>query len=170
MSLRRILGLDKPARRGPKPKRPIARNSAPIKRVKAPAKVRKTPRGKMSKIADKLFSLIVRHPAKCTYHGADIGADPWGGGCKGGLQCAHIVSRSYRSVRWSEDNAMPLCAAAHTYYTHHPLEWEDFVTMRIGDDAFAALKKRALQKWDGDLDGVLVRLASRAVSLGIDPK
>lgn len=149
--------LPKPEKRAPRPRKRIARG-------KGPRKVRKTTRGKMGRIADKLFGQIVRLRGVCLeaihndYHR-----------CAGSIQCAHVVSRSYRSVRWSEDNAMPLCAGAHVYYTHHPLEWEGFVTMRIGDDAFAALKRRALQKWDGDIEGVCVRLAARAVALGIEP-
>lgn len=154
--------LVKPAKRSPKPAKRIARG-------KAPRKVRKTSRSKMSQTADTLFSKIVRHGGGCVYHGSEFSPDCWGGGCAGPVQCAHIVSRTYRSVRWSEDNAMRLCAGAHVYMTHHPLEWENFVTMRIGDDAFAALKRRALVKWDGDIEGVLVRLASRAVVLGIQP-
>jgi hypothetical protein len=54
--------------------------------------------------------------------------------------------------------------------THHPLEWEEFVTGRMGETDFAALKARALKPWDHDIDGVLVRLAARAVALGIEAK
>lgn len=149
--------LVKPSKRSPKPAKRIARG-------KAPRKVRKTSRSKMSQTADTLFSKIVRYERGCM-----LGLVDWSHVCAGPLQCAHIVGRSYRSVRWSEDNAMPLCAGAHVYFTHHPLEWEGFVIMRIGDDAYAALKRRALVKWDGDIEGVLVRLASRAVVLGIQP-
>ena len=114
----------------------------------------------MGRQADKLFSLIVRSARKC----AEIGC------ASQTLQCAHIVSRSYRSVRWSEDNAVALCAGCHVYYTHHPLEWEQFVIRRMGAADYEALKARALAKWDGDLESVLVRLAARAVALGIKPE
>ena len=127
----------------------------------------------MGRQADKLFSLIVRASGVCAYHSAESAVDPWGGGCKGSLQCAHIISRSYRSVRWDERNAMPLCAGAHVYFTHHPLEWERFVLnysgVLYGDSIIPALKAKALSKWDGDIEGVLVRLAARAVGLGIEP-
>jgi len=122
----------------------------------------------MGRQADKLFSLIVRSKGQCAAH-APRESDPFGTGCTVGLQCAHIISRSYRSVRWSEDNAMPLCARAHVYYTHHPLEWEAFVLENMSAADLAALKARALAKWDGDLETVLVRLAARAVSLRISP-
>jgi hypothetical protein len=65
---------------------------------------------------------------------------------------------------------MPLCARAHVYFTHHPLEWEQFVIEEKGAADFEALKIRALKPWDHDIDGVLVRLAARAVTLGIKPE
>jgi hypothetical protein len=45
--------------------------------------------------------------------------------CQGELQCAHIMSRRYRALRWSYDNAVPLCGAHHTFFTHRPAEWEE---------------------------------------------
>ena len=62
--------------------------------------------------------------------------------CSGKLQCAHIISRRYMAIRWADDNAMPLCAAHHAYYTHHPLEWEE-VCRTIGVD-WDDLRRRAL--------------------------
>lgn len=148
----------------------VARRGGPLKRWKGPRKVRKTSRAKMGRIADRLFSLIVRHAQVCAFHG-----DPWAPGnedgvCSGPLQCAHIVSRTYRSVRWDESNAMPLCAGAHVAMTHRPLEWERFVVYKIGREALDELKAQALEVWDGDIEGVLVRLAARAVALGLEAK
>ena len=148
----------------PSPKvkeRKSLRRSGPVrKRAKRVPKVKKTSRGKMGRLADKLFSLIVRHSGLC-----DAGYRSHAGA----VQCAHLVSRSYRSVRWDEANALPLCAGCHVYYTHHPLEWEQYITERNGPEAIAALKARAMKRWDGDIEGVLVRLAARAVALGIKP-
>jgi hypothetical protein len=45
----------------------------------------------------------------------------------GVLQCAHIITRSYKSIRTDERNALCLCQGCHTYYTHSPLEWEAFI-------------------------------------------
>src|SRR5262249_38556397 len=153
-----VLGLD--PLRFPKPCR-RAKEAKRIVRKVRPRKQRKSTRGKMGRLADKLFSLIVRYQRVCKYH-APINAL-----CSGSLQCAHIVSRYYRSVRWDEANAMALCAGAHRYFTSRPLEWEAFVLLRFGAANYEALKRRALQRWDGDLEGVLVRLAARAVALGI---
>jgi hypothetical protein len=153
LSLRRI-AFPKPRRTG-KLRKPIARK-------KRPARVRKTSRGKMTRQADKLFSLIVRSRGKCEWHAV-------GGACAGPLQCAHGIGRTYRSVRWDERNAFALCAGAHVWTTHHPLEWHQFMHNEMGGAALEALKAKALKPWDGDLSGVLVRLAARAVALGIEP-
>lgn len=60
-----------------------------------------------------------------------------------GLQCAHIVSRRYRVTRWDEDNAMALCMRCHVYFTHRPLEWENFIDAEW-DYFWFELRKRAL--------------------------
>lgn len=72
--------------------------------------------------SDALFSKLVRdRDGSCQAAGTDLTT------CKGNLQCAHIHSRSYKSIRTNFDNAVALCAAHHTYYTHRPLEWHDWV-------------------------------------------
>jgi hypothetical protein len=74
------------------------------------------------KKSDVLFSRLVRdRDQMCRALGTDMVM------CKGVLQCAHIHSRSYKSIRTNFENAVALCAAHHTYYTHRPLEWEDWV-------------------------------------------
>ena len=67
--------------------------------------------------------------------------------CSGPLQCAHVVSRAYRAVRWDRENAFCICAAHHVFYTHRPLEWEAFVLDCIGPDTYADLKRRALAEY-----------------------
>jgi hypothetical protein len=49
-------------------------------------------------------------------------------------QCAHLASRGYYSTRWSVENAVILCKGCHMYYTHHPLEWDDWCYKRLGTD------------------------------------
>lgn len=69
--------------------------------------------------ADALFAEHIREVGVCAAFGSKLV-------CNGGYQCAHIVSRRYMALRWSDHNALCLCAAHHTYYTHHPLEWEQW--------------------------------------------
>lgn len=74
------------------------------------------------KRADTMFSKFVRErDESCRAAGTDIV------GCKGYLQCAHLVSRRYRALRWSPQGAIALCMAHHFHYTGHPLEWQEWV-------------------------------------------
>lgn len=40
--------------------------------------------------------------------------------CKGNLQCAHIIGRSWTATRLDLANAVPLCAGHHKQMTHDP--------------------------------------------------
>jgi hypothetical protein len=76
-----------------------------------------------TKLADTLYSKIIRAKGYCA--GAGVRFD-----CSQSLQCAHVVSRTYRAVRWRTDDppgAVPLCGAHHVWWTHHPLEWITFM-------------------------------------------
>jgi hypothetical protein len=53
-------------------------------------------------------------------------------------------------------------------FTHDPLAFEEFVG--VGGYDLPALKRKALARWDKDIDSTLVRLAARAVALGIKPE
>lgn len=46
------------------------------------------------------------------------------------LQCAHLITRSYKSIRVNELNAVALCRSCHVKYTHKPLEWRQWVETR----------------------------------------
>lgn len=71
--------------------------------------------------ADVLFSKLVRDRDRaCVNCGA---AD--------NLQCAHIISRSYKSIRTDFDNAVALCRGCHVKFTHRPLEWREWVEARF---------------------------------------
>jgi hypothetical protein len=63
--------------------------------------------------------------------------------CAGYIQCCHIISRSYHAIRWDFDNAVPMCAAHHMYFTHHPLEWRDFIEARA-PGLWDSLREKAL--------------------------
>lgn len=87
---------------------------------------------------DAVFSKLVRRVGKCEAQ------EVWPHECAGPLQCAHILSRQYRAIRWDTANAVCLCAGAHVRFTHRPLEWERLVLDMIGPDALEDLKRRAL--------------------------
>ena len=82
--------------------------------------MKKPSRSALRTRADRAFSLYIRGRDKVCY---DCGEpDPKV------LQCAHIISRRYHAIRWSDDNAVALCRSCHMHYTHHPLEWMGWVT------------------------------------------
>lgn len=60
------------------------------------------------------------------------------------LQCAHIISRSYKAIRVNPDNAVALCRSCHTYFTHHPLQWFEWVEEKF-PGRWYALKDEALR-------------------------
>lgn len=94
--------------------------------------MKKTKRTTLRNKADKLFSLAIRSVGKCANCGGTEN-----------LQCAHVISRSYWPTRWDEDNAVCLDARCHIYFTHRPLEWEDWVNDHLGKDKRLELKQRA---------------------------
>lgn len=105
---------------------------------------------------DAVFSKLVRAIGYC--EAGPIFGNRSGPYCSGPLQCAHIVSRSYRALRWDKDNAMCLCAAHHMYFTHRPIEWELFCVDELGQDAYDDLKRRALEATRVDYEAVLSSL------------
>lgn len=112
---------------------------------------RKPSRTSLRTKADTLFSLHIRRDGVCVRCGKTEG-----------LQCAHIVSRRYLSTRWDDDNAVCLCAGCHIYMTHRPLEWDVWVTKRIGADAYAAIKRRALKTTKPDYEAIVARIKKAA--------
>lgn len=100
--------------------------------------------------ADRLFSLIVRSAGFCV-----------GCGKTSDLQCAHGFSRRHRATRWDFRNAFPLCRGCHVYWTHRPLEWDEWLRERWGDDQYWDLRRLALSDRRPDLDGLLEDLSVR---------
>ena len=49
---------------------------------------------------------------------------------KGHLQAAHIITRSYGATRTDPLNGLCLCQGCHVFYTHRPLEWEEWIEER----------------------------------------
>lgn len=103
--------------------------------------------------ADRLFSLAVRSVGRC-----ESGRP----GHLGNLQCAHGFSRSYKAVRWDRRNAFCLCGGCHTFYTHHPIEWDLWMLDRLGLELYSELRGLALTYRMPDLDVVLGELRAAA--------
>jgi hypothetical protein len=89
---------------------------------------------------DRVFSLSIRSRDKrCLRCGTSDN-----------LQCAHIFSRTARSVRWYPLNALTLCIKCHLYWAHrNPVEFVEFVRELLGDLNYKILRKMAAmtKKW-----------------------
>ena len=82
---------------------------------------------------DRLVSLIVRSVGQCQRCGnAEYEK----------LQCCHIYSRTYNSVRWDLDNLICMCASCHFYTHKNPIEFSEFVTKHLGAEKYQQLKMR----------------------------
>ena len=69
------------------------------------------------KKADLIFSKYIRQrDGRCQKCGTDQN-----------LQCAHIISRGYKQIRHNLFNAIALCRGCHLYFTHHPIEFKQFI-------------------------------------------
>ena len=99
--------------------------------------------------ADKLFADRVKSVGKC----AKCGTNQY-------LQTAHVLSRRYKQVRWDSDNAVALCRGCHLYFTHHPIEWEDWIIERMGNVPYQMLRTRALQYGKLDYKEIIKRLSN----------
>ncbi len=80
---------------------------------------------------DKAFSQLVRARGFC---------DRCGMRDKTKLQCAHIYSRRYLSIRWNLLNAMCLCAGCHFWWHQNPTEGVDFIREKMGEDNYERLR------------------------------
>lgn len=110
------------------------------------------------RVADDLFSKLVRSVGYCEAEGRILIVE-WelgeaahqydGTGVTsphaGPLQCAHVFSRSYIATRFERMNAVCLCAAHHVYFTHRPLEWEDWCREQLGSAVYDELRRTALR-------------------------
>lgn len=60
----------------------------------------------------------------------------------GYMDCAHIVSRKNRRLRWDAHyGALALCKPCHRHFTDHPLDWADFVKRYWGSDNYDEAKR-----------------------------
>lgn len=96
---------------------------------------------------DALFGKIIRSRGVCAACG-----QTWD------LQCAHGFSRRYRALRWEEDANFCLCRGCHMKYTHRPLEWDEWLKERWGEDRYWELRNIALTHPNPDLDETHARL------------
>lgn len=86
-----------------------------------------------SKTADALWGLIVRSAGACCICGETFA-----------LQAMHGFSRRYRATRWDRRNGFPGCRSHHMYFTHHPLEWDEWLIATWGSHLYHEMRQLAL--------------------------
>lgn len=89
-------------------------------------------------VLDDLFSRYIRAKAsfECQLHGYHEAP------CSSQMQCSHIISRRFHSVRWDEGNAVCACAKAHRTQHDHPVASTQWLTGLLGEKHLEDLNKR----------------------------
>ena len=134
-----------------------ARAKAKKDKAKAKAKrlkLRQSPK-RLKAEADRLFSLLIRSKGYCE-SGRPNHAGP--------LQCAHGFSRRYMGTRWITQNAFSLCAGCHVYFTHRPIEWDEWMRLKRGP-LYEPLRHRALTLPTPDIPLTVLELKERLALL-----
>jgi hypothetical protein len=80
----------------------------------------------------------------------------------GGLQWSHLIRRSYHSTRWDPQASVAMCAAHHVWFTHHPLEFDEWTTFWLGPGAYSGLKYKALEGARPDLEQIITTYGDSA--------
>ncbi len=112
--------------------------------------MRKPTKKSLTRKLDKICSDIVRARGECA----------WCHKTKG-LECCHIFSRRYRSVRWDLKNLLCLCHSHHFYSHANPVLFGEFVKDYLGGYEYNNLKQKAqmLIKWTiPELQTLLIQL------------
>ena len=105
---------------------------------------------------DKVVSQIVRTRGKCERCGV-----------VNQLQCCHIFSRTYMSVRFFLTNLLCLCAGCHFWAHKNPILFAEFVKKYFGKYKYTQLKLKArmIKKWSiSELEVLLETLEERLVN------
>jgi len=97
---------------------------------------------------DKLFSEYIRRRAIVRSGGCER-CGTWKTDYKQ-LQCAHLISRWHKSIRWDEEAAIGLCGGCHLWIDHEAEEKIALCKKFIGEDGYEQLlsRSRAIGKPD----------------------
>ena len=103
----------------------------------------------IEKQADRLFSAFIKKRdggcmAICK-HGYPVELS-----CSGPLECAHLIRRGFKSIRWDPRNAVALCSRHHQYFTDRPIAWRVWCDELRGEPVMRELLHKAygLEKVD----------------------
>ena len=110
----------------------------------------------MGRLADKLWSRLVRLKGKCEMCGKTER-----------LQGAHGIGRTYRSTRWLPINGFCLCSGCHVRYTHDPIGWDLYLRKAWGELVYDELRATAQRVAKTDYEQVIRALALELQARGV---
>lgn len=90
---------------------------------------------------DKLFSQYIRMRAIARVHGCER-CGHWKEDYKQ-LDCAHLISRWHKSIRWDPDAAIGLCGGCHMWIDHEAEEKIQLLKSIVGEEGYDLLRARA---------------------------
>jgi len=121
--------------------------------LKKPKDKKKPSRKNLVKKADTAFASYIRSLSpQCTFCARPT------------EHCFHIISRSYYSVRWDEENAVPSCAGCNMEMNYHPHKFIEFLIKQRGPEFYLTLceKSKKQQKlYADDLIGIAQRFTDK---------
>jgi len=71
---------------------------------------------------------------------------PYAEDLKEGLQWAHVISRSYKTIRWSLKNCLCLCSGCHFWAHKFPVEFGIWLVKCFGEKWYYSLKRTPKKK------------------------
>ena len=140
----------------PRPRRPatrIKRSGTAGSRTSKRRKARKA----REKDCDHVFSLLIRTMGDWRCKACDT---PFH------LQCAHILSRAYRMIRFDTTNAVCLCRLHHRLWSYpNTVAWEDQVEVWYPGRLEVLKQKTRTLSWTKDYEGMLESLNAQLAAL-----
>ena len=110
----------------------------------------------IEKQADRLFAAFIKkRDGMCM---ADEYPTPhWGP-----LECAHLIRRGFKSIRWDPRNAVTLCARHHQYFTERPIAWRVWCDELRGEHVMRELLHKAYGLEKVDVAAIVEQLEGAA--------
>ena len=81
---------------------------------------------------------------------------------RGPLECAHLIRRGFKSIRWDPRNAVTLCQGHHAYFTDHPIAWRVWCDELRGEAVMRELLHKAYGLEKVDVAAIVEQLKGAA--------
>lgn len=148
---------------------------SPLKRRTGLRRAAVTPRADLKRLCDELARVICMVCAGASWlppeSGPEFKSRTWYGTCarclqQRPLQWSHWIGRANLRLRHDPANGFAHCVGCHKYFTHHPIQFEDWVVERVGPWCAAELKRLARLRSTVDLMALSVMLELECRKLG----